>query len=386
MKNIQLSIKRKSTEYAKNKMWKKIVGFLSLIIFFITIYFLVEPGITETTTYKFNLIDSNTGAEFAWKENNNVNREYNLDLFFTDTNGDEIEGQNLTLELNESTDFKNIPYGLGVKPIGDNGKGDEGLDLIKKFNLYNKTTSNGNKYVYSHAEVLVNGTWHKLYTENHENLTHWHIWCGHASVTDSGISEISNFDVSQYGWKGTYDVYDEVNNTYAHEGYRIDNETKFKLVYKLVMNGNDSVVASVGANSGISFKIFDYSGNNGSDGENNVNANGLYQYFSFRGSNLEDKSKNYINKKTDADGFILGVTDANGNISNRARVENKLDETGNPVFICGDECSNDATLQNKSLGYLFGNQTNALGTTTQGVTAYNPTNTLLLESYVLEND
>ena len=60
-----------------------------------------------------------------------------------DTLGNYIEGSDLTLELKNGTDFGNVAYGLGYVPMKDSEV--RGLDLIDKFNLKTKTTSNGNK-------------------------------------------------------------------------------------------------------------------------------------------------------------------------------------------------------------------------------------------------
>ena len=130
----------------------------------------------------------------------------------------------------------------------------------------------------------------------------------------------------------------------------------------------DNSVATLGRNSGIKFRIFNYT--NGKDADGNyifsggINDNGLSGWFDFRGTSFEN---------TGADGKTVcsttnPVTDVDGYTSNHATVLPNLGSDGYPVF--------DGSRDNgpkKSLGYLFGAGGN-------GVTAYAPDNTLLRQN------
>ena len=178
----------------------------------------------------------------------------------------------------------------------------------------------------------MNETWNTFTSSS----THWDIWCQYASSSDNK---------GDYGWRGKYGV---------DIPYTVTDTTEYKLVYKLVRYGISNSVNSLGTDSGISFKMFNYSGGNDKTGINN---NGLYDYFTFRDSSLGTP---YINQNTDADGFT----------ENRAKVLPNL-ESGYPVFDCQGFCTN------ANLGYLFGAPTNPNGVEPLGVTSYNPSNTLL---------
>ena len=362
MKNdIQLLFKNLIDKYKRTKRWKKIVGLLSCITIFITTYFLMSPAITETaTTYTFHLIDSFSGENYTWKTKLGATTSYDLKLHYVDTQGNYIEGSDLTLELKNGTDFGNVAYGLGYVPMKDSEV--RGLDLIDKFNLKTKTTSNGNKYVFDHAEVLVGTEWKSFYSDM-ETSEHWALYCYNASHDNETAK---NYTLANYGWIGTYEepTTSGTTTTYKATRYDINAETEYKIVYKLVMNGNDTVVPTVSADSGITFKLFNYEGDNTEKG---VNANGLYNYFAFRGIGTAAKK---INADLDADGFT----------SKRAKVKTRLDSNDNPVFNCQGKCDNDSTVKNTSLGYLFGATTNAKETSTVGVTSYSPINTPLIKA------
>ena len=327
-KEILLLIEKNNNIYKKKRLWKKIVCFLSFIALFITMYSFILPGITltdEKITYTFSLKDS---YDYLWKEK--FTKEYNLNLYYMDTEGNYIEGKDITLNIGPDN-FADDPYGFGYIPI--NGETFRGKNLLKELNIEEYTLSNGKKYVFDHAEVYVNEIWQLFNT----NSIHWDIWCQYASSDESQ---------TDYGWRGKYG--DNIS-------YTVTDVTEYKLVYKQVRYGTDNSVNSLGSESGITFKMFNYSGNNDETG---INANGLYKYFSFRDSSLDIPTN--INVNTDADGFT----------ENRAKVLPNL-ENGYPVFDCRGYCNN------ASLGYLFGASTNPKGEAPVGVTSYISTNTLL---------
>lgn len=321
-----LFIKNKIFEHKIKSRWKKVVFALSFVTILITISFLLLPAqsLNEDESYTLYLKDS---YDYNWKEGLNTN--YNLNLYFMDTDGNYIEGKDVTIDIGPNA-LIDDPYGFGYVPT--NGSTTRGEDLIQKLNLKEITSTTGEKYVFDHAEVYVNETWNTFTS----NSTHWDIWCQYASSSDNK---------GDYGWRGKYG---------ADIPYTITDKTEYKLVYKLVRYGISNSVNSLGTDSGISFKMFNYSGGNDKTGINN---NGLYDYFTFRDSSLGTP---YINQNTDADGFT----------ENRAKVLPNL-ESGYPVFDCQEFCTN------ASLGYLFGAPTNPNGVEPVGVTSYNPSNTLL---------
>lgn len=332
--DIQTLLNELNTNHHQNSLWRYFITTLSCLTIFLTIYFLIKPAITltEPLNYTLNLKDN---YDYSWKET--LTTEYNLNLYFMDTSGNYITGKDITFEIGPNN-FADDPYSFGYIPISDETT--RGLNLIEELNLTEINTSTGEKYIFDHAEVYINDTWQTFLADSN----HWDIWCQSSSSKDAP---------SDYGWRGKYG--DEIN-------YTITATTEYKLVYKLTRLGQSEAISSLGADSGISFKIFNYTGDNSETG---VNANGLYNYFTFRGiGNTEDKK---INALLDADGFT----------ATRAKVLSNLDTDGYPVFDCGEECTNDTTITNTSLGYLFGSNTNANGEPTVGVTSYTPTNTLL---------
>ncbi len=311
----------------KYKLRKIVTVFLSFVVFFLTIYLLMQDGMTlnDSDHYTFYLKDS---YNYSWKDD--LNKEFNLKLYFMDNFGNYIEGTDITLEISDDV-LLDDPYGFGYVPI--NGESTRGKDLLKELELDEYTLTTGEKYLFDHAEVLIDGVWQKFLSTS----DHWDIWCQSSSSVEAA---------SNYGWRGKYG--DNIS-------YTITNETEYKLVYKNIRYGMDKSVSSLDGDSGITFKMFDYVGDNN---ETLVNANGLYNYFSFRG--LTGDYASYINPNTDADGFT----------DNRAKVLPNLVDNY-PVFDCREYC------ENKSLGYLFGSKTNALKTETIGVLEYLPSNTLL---------
>lgn len=321
-----LFIKNKIFEHKIKSRWKKVAFALSFVTILITISFLLLPAqsLNEDKSYTLYLKDS---YDYDWKEGLNTN--YNLNLYFMDTDGNYIEGKDVTIDIGPNA-LIDDPYGFGYVPTS--GSTTRGEDLIQKLNLKEITSTTGEKYVFDHAEVYVNETWNTFTS----NSTHWDIWCQYASSSDNK---------GDYGWRGKYG---------ADVPYTITDTTEYKLVYKLVRYGISNSVNSLGTDSGISFKMFNYSGGNDKTGINN---NGLYDYFTFRDSSLGTP---YINQNTDADGFT----------EKRAKVLPNL-ESGYPVFDCQGFCTN------ASLGYLFGAPTNPNGVEPVGVASYNPSNTLL---------
>ena len=326
LKDIKLLIDKIKKEYKRKKLFKYIIRTLSCLAIFITIYLLMMPALTlENKSYKLKLLDS---YNYIWKEGKE--KEYNLNLYFMDTKGNYIEGKDITIEIGPEK-LIDDPYGFGYVPI--NGDSVRGKNILEVLNLMKYTLTTGEKYEFDHAEVYVDGVW-KSFTST---SNHWDIWCQYAS------SENVQTD---YGWRGKYE--DNI-------AYTVTSDTEYKFVYKKVRYGKEDSIMSLGSESGKTFNIFNYTGTNEKVGINN---NGLYDYFTFIDSSLENSS--YINSNTDADGFT----------ENRAKVLSKL-ESGYPVFDCRGYCTN------ASLGYLFGGSTNAEGLETKGVTAYNPSNTLL---------
>ncbi len=316
-----------SAKRRQKNMWKTLVAILSCVVFFFTIYSLTAPAtaLNEEDTYTFYLKDS---YDYSWKEG--LETDYSLDLYFMDTNGNYIEGKDITLEIGPN-DFKDDPYGFGFVPI--NGETTRGMDIIDALNLSEYSLPTGEKYVFDHAEVYVNDAWYNFSKDS----THWDIWCQNSS---------SSTEQTNYGWRGRYG--DNIS-------YTITSTTKYRFVYKLIREGQDNAVESLGADSGISFNVFNYSGDNSETG---INANGIFEYFSFRG--LISEVTGNLNVNTDADGFT----------ENRAKVLPNL-ENGYPVFNCQGYCDNT------NLGYLFGSDTNPNGVIPVGVTKYNSINTLL---------
>ena len=326
-KDIGIFIKNKINEYKTRSKWKKIVSILSCFAVIITISFLLMPAhsLNEVKTYTLTLKDS---YDYSWKEGFNTN--FNLNLYFMDTDGNYIEGKDVTIDIGPNS-LIDDPYSFGYVPI--NGETTRGEDLIKKLNLNEIVLTTGGKYVFDHAEVYTGDAWNAFASTSN----HWDIWCQYAGKSTTQ---------TDYGWRGKYG--DNVP-------YTVNDDTEYKFVYKLVRYRVSNSVPSLGADSGISFKMFNYAGDNDETGINN---NGLYNYFSFRDSSLTIPT--YINKETDADGFT----------ENRVKVLPNL-ENGYPVFNCQGYC------ENASLGYLFGASTNPKGETPVGVTSYTPVNTLL---------
>ncbi len=336
--------------HKQKKLWKIFVGVLSCITIFITFFLLANSAKTESSnkTYTFHLIDNLLNENYVWKTINEgeYTTSYDLNLYFVDTNGNYIEGKDLTLSINQIEE--DTPYGLGYTPLASSASTEtRGQDLIEAYGLTEYVLPTGEKYIFDHAEVSLDGaTWHSFNKNDNVSSIYWNIWCQSSSSSTKPTS---------YGWRGNYET------ETGQIRYDITENTEYKLVFKKVRQGVENSVLSLGADSGIAFNIYNYSGDNTETG---VNANGLYDYFTFRDSTLTDAP--YINSTTDADGFT----------SQRAKVESKLDSNGYPVFDCQGYCAS-TNIINTSLGYLFGSSTNALGQKTVGVSSYISTNTPL---------
>lgn len=345
-------VEKMKTLRIKNS-WKKITIGLSCIVFILTFYLLMSPALTQNneTIYNLKLIDS---YDFSWKDN--YTTSYDLKLHYVDTFGNSIEGSDLTIDIGPDSLYDD-PYGFGYVPYEMTAEGltsetnHQGKDLISTWGIYEYSLPTGEKYQFDHAEVYANGAWHELDGEG----LRWHIFCnGSSSPTEN----------KNYSWQGRYSI----NQTI----YKIDDTVEYKLVYKQIRYGEEHAVSSLGASSGISFKIYNYSGRNDQAGEDNINNNGVYDWFTFRGlpnpRKIADPDKNYgyqyINETLDADGFVNDT---------RIKVLPTLNENRNPVF----NCQGTTGCTDFSLGYLFGEETNPIGETVQGVTSYNVTNTLL---------
>ena len=333
IKDIRLLIEKINNQYKRTKLWKNIARVLSCIVIFMTAYLLILPAFTlsdDNDSYTLHLLDS---YDYSWKDV--FITEYSLNLYFMDTNGNYIEGRDVTLEIGPDA-FEDDPYGFGYVPIS--GGGTRGLDILESLNLTEYTLSTGEKYLFDHAEVYVNGAWQNFTSDSN----HWDIWCQYASSSNTQ---------EDYGWRGKYGT---------NIVYTVNSDTEYKLVYKLVRYGKENSVESLNSDSGITFGMFNYSGTNEKNG---INDNGLWNYFTFRDSSLSTSIN--INSNTDADGFT----------ENRAKVLSNL-ENGYPVFDCRGYCTN------ASLGYLFGASTNGDGLEPKGVTVYSPSNTLLQKEIV----
>ena len=118
-KDIQLLIEKIKQTYKRKKVWTYIVGILSCIAIFATIYSLMMPASAYTRVeepnefrlYKITLKDSFQGTikddagnitkDYTWKEKyyTNTSPNYELDLYYEDTTGSLIKGKNITIEV-----------------------------------------------------------------------------------------------------------------------------------------------------------------------------------------------------------------------------------------------------------------------------------------------
>lgn len=336
-KDILQFVENLSNRYKQKRAWKNIVGILSCLVIVGTMYLLISPAsaLGEENSYTLTLKDS---YEHDWKTGKDT--IFNLDLYFMDTTGNYIEGEDVTIEIGPNA-FADDPYGFGYVPI--NGETTRGKDIIKELGLTKYTDSNGAQYEFDHAEVKIGETWYNFT----EDSNHWDVWCQYSnSATDKG----------DYGWRGKYGD--------SNTAYTVTEETKYKFVYKKVAySANENSVPSLDSSSGITFKMFNYAGDNSQTGTNNINNNGVYNYFTFRGVEGASGTASKINQSIDADGFKEDT---------RIKVLSNL-QNGYPVF----DCREASGCTDFSLGYLFGASTNPVGGTVNGVTSYNAQNTLL---------
>jgi len=350
-KDIKSLFEKVIAKHKKNKIFKSVVTTLSFVVIVITIYLLMSPAITlnEERKYTFRLIDSYVRT---WKDSR-FTTSYDLDLYFMDTDNNYIEGKNVTFEIS-ATNANNLtddPYGFGFVPYNDTALTTaRGKDLIDALGLKSYTASTGEIYEFDHAEVLIGDTWHTFTGDGRR----WHIWCqGSSAANDTTDPTKAPAD---YGWRGRYGT--------TETDYPINDNIKYKFVYKEVRYGQKDSVETLGAKAGITFKLFNYSGDNSNSGTNNINNNGVYNYFTFRGVPGTNNVAANINTTLDADGF---------NKDTHVKVKPTLDSGKFPVF----DCQGTTGCTDFSLGYLFGATTNPLGNPVNGITRYNPTNTLL---------
>lgn len=378
------------------KIKSNITAILSVFVTFMTLYVLMNPAFTLSDGYKLQLNDNYINDVYSWKLENGYKTSFNIKLNFVDSDGAIIDGKNIAVNIDNLTPDGGYTFGSTNK--------NELINLLYDSEAEVILVENG-KYMFDYAEVLVDGTWQRLVLDEGVESK---IWCKNC------FSQMEPVD-KDYGWRGSYGT-DSVE-------YIINENTEYRLNYIFEANevvetdntndtldvtpvlaytadtssaplvlsmaravtltqplSKDNSVDSLNAQSGITFKIYNYSGTNDASGSNDINSNGLFDYFAFRDGHITNPAST-MNPYTDEDGFKNG----------RVHVYPTLDGTKNPVFNCvrddlvGAErnlegydpfvpCSG---LPNTSFGYLFGNSTNALNQPTQGVTAYNPVNTPL---------
>lgn len=395
-KEIQSLLSKFKEKQQNSKIRKNIAVILSCVVALVTLYSLMLPAKTLNTDgeYRLYLKDKYLNDPYSWKVENEYQTLFDLKLHYVDTDGNIIDGKNITIDIGET--YSNDIFSFGSVPLKEDGT--NGKNIISENEIDTFTVETG-KYVYDHVEVYINDSWQTLTKGNY-------ILCHNAT------SEVEPTE-KDYGWQGNYITSD------GNINYPINDKVEYKLVYSYVENeleettteniddtktidennntndtkelnettntnnttqnttseksskkvmmkspkaitgslSKDNSVASLGKESGIKFGLYNYTGGNNETG---INANGLYKYFSFRDSSVTSPAS-YMNPDTDADGFG----------EKRAKVKSMLDKNGNPVFDCRGYCTN------ASLGYLFGSSTNAKGTNTEGVTSYSPKNTLL---------
>ena len=345
----------------KNK--KTVMKVLSFVLVVGVLAIFKATALTESNDYpisKLHLIDSyvRDWKTDEWKQT--YTTSYTLDLLYVDDQGNYFKGPDKTIELGDGENMlANDPHGFGVVPKID-GKTDRGTNLIKGWGIETLIYSDGAKYVFDHAEVLVGGTYHKFATTTSKTTgsLYWHIYCYDSSVTTFG---------GDYGWRGNYQDSD------TDVAYKVNNDTKYKFVYKKVRSGDETAVDTLGLSSGVTMKLFNYSDHK-TNKQENINANGVYSYFNFRNAKPLDGVGATINTKLDEDGYMKPDPKTNKIVKvNHATVLPNLDSNGYPVF----DCRGEAGCTNFSLGYLFGASTNPVNQPTKGVTSYSPNNTLL---------
>jgi len=354
-------IEKKNFIKKQKSSWRKIAIILSFVAVLVTIYALALPGITleGETPYTITLLDS---YDYDWKDNfPDRKTSYTLDLYFEDTNGNPITGKNLTIEVGPNEgNYGNYPQSFGYLPA--DGDSTIGYNILEEAEITTLTSETREKYEFDHAEVYINNEWQQFT----EDSLHWDIWCHGSTATTQ--EQAGN----EYGWMGRYSS----SNTM----YNVTDDVKYKIVYKKVRLGTSDTVPVIGTDSGISFKLFNYFGNNGEVGINN---NGVYDYFTFRGMPVdEDKVASgeeaaSVIPEMDADGFYNDT---------RVKVMNNLGEDGYPIYNCVRETEEDngaeevketSQCTNFSLGYLFGSGKNINNATPDGVIEYSPLNTPL---------
>lgn len=249
--------------------------------------------------------------------------------FFVNENGGDGNG-NYAVTLGTDTTSGELPddyLGLGyLSHANDSG---HNRDLANDFLWKNDIVlEDGTKLSYDHIEIRETPahSWQKTISPG---VTTGQLLCNQSSnPNDPG-------EASPYGWKMGIGngVYFWVNDT-----------TEIKVIYKVTMFGKKyHTRPTLGSESGIKINMFDYTGTNNGGGINN-RSYGLFPYFTFRNSNIDDGGVT-INTQTDADGFF--DDDTHGH---HATVKSTLDSDGYPVF----NCRGVAGCSENSLGYLFG--------------------------------
>ena len=422
-KEIQSLLKKFKVKQENSKMCKNIAIVLSCIVALGTLYSLMLPAKTMNTTgeYRLYLKDKYSTEFYSWKLENGYQTSVDLKLHYVDNSGNFINGKNIIIDIGDN--YKDDIFAFGITPTKEDGT--KGKNIVSEFEIENIVVESG-KYVFDHAEVYLNEAWQILSNNNSylwcnnatsevESTEKDYGWYGIYETTDGNIKYqitdnveyklVYNFvetpndneenvnetdkgvnpekvddtiktdDTNKTSETTTNEVTvdsttktdettktNETNqNALTSSGVTSDKKVVMKSPKSTTSLTKENSVPSLDSTSGIKFGLYDYEGYDNT--ETYVNANGLFDYFSFRDSTFKTTSN--INPNVDADGFG----------ANRTKIKSKLDATGNPVFDCQGYCP--SSIKNTSLGYLFGQKKNAKGEDTVGVISYSPKNTLL---------
>ena len=319
------------------KIKSNITLILSIFVAFMTLYVLMNPAFALNDEYKLQLNDNYITGDYSWKMENGYSTSFNLNLNFVDSDGVAIDGKNIIVNIDELTVDSGYTFGSTNK--------NEIINILNENELEVILLDSG-KYIFDYAEVLVDGSWQRLVLdEGFESK----IWCKNC------FSQTEPED-KDYGWYGTY----------GSEGteYVINESTEYRLSYIFEANevvesvvdevvieqtivadmpilsytpialttartlNTERSVSSLGSDSGITFKLYNYSGTNYGTGSNDINKNGLFSHFAFKDTHRAD-GPGIADPDTDQDGFL----------ENRTKVLPMLDATKNPVFNCKGKCS-----------------------------------------------
>ena len=207
-KEIQSLLDKFKEKHKNNKIHKNIIVILSCLVALITLHSLMLPARTLDTTdeYKLYLKDKYINEVYSWKIDNLYQTSFDLKLYYVDTNGNLINGKNITLDIGEN--YNNDIFSFGISSIDENKR--EVKDILQEYEIENINEDDRN-YIFDHAEIYLNDTWQILTNANI-------IWCNKAT------DEIEPID-KDYGWYGTID---------SDIKYIIDDNIEYKLVYRLV--------------------------------------------------------------------------------------------------------------------------------------------------------